>query len=113
MESFKLKNDQYRRKRGGQATFLDICCSNCGSLLLVYQKDGTGGLHRCYLNRIFYPPTLERLQHDKKILTPNSFKPLWCEKCKRLIASPMLHHEGRLAFRLIPGTYTKRKHVET
>ena len=113
MENFKLKNDQYRRKRGGQAVFLDICCTNCGSLLLVYQKDGTGQLHRCYLNRIFYPPALESLQHNKQIRIPNDFKPLRCEGCKQLIASPMLHHEGRLALRLIPGTYAKRKHIKT
>jgi hypothetical protein len=107
---YTLKNDKYRRSRGGQAEFWDIFCAKCEELLLVYQKDGTGQLKRCYLNRIFYPPHLARLQNDPTVSSTKDFEALWCTHCKTLIGSPMLHREGRLAFRLMLGTWSKKKH---
>lgn len=109
---FKFKNDKYRRARGGKAEFLQIHCAKCGSLLLIYQKDGSGQLHRCYLNRIVYPPRYERLQYDPAVRSTRDLQALWCEECKTLIGLPMLHHEGRLAFRLMLGTWSKRKFKE-
>ena len=107
---YELKNDKYRRARGGKAVFIDILCAKCNGLVMVYQKDGEGKLKRCYLNRIFFPLELERLQYSPAVKTTKDFSALFCKTCKQLIGSPMLHHEGRLAFRLFPGSYFKTRH---
>ncbi|MBI4155367.1 hypothetical protein HY498_04770 [Candidatus Woesearchaeota archaeon] len=106
---FKLKNDKYRRKRGGEAHFIDIYCINCNNFLLKYQKDGKGTLQRCYLNRIFYPQYLERLQYNPKIKGYKDLPNLICQSCNTVIGTPMLHHDGRLAFKLRKGLYFKKR----
>jgi hypothetical protein len=104
-----MKQDKYRRARGGTAKMLDISCTNCGGWLLKYQKDGPGNLLRCYLNRIFAPEKLERLQNDPTIQEPKDIPNLVCNSCKTLIGTPMRYEDGRLAFRLIKGRYSKRQ----
>lgn len=104
----KLKNDQYRKARGGKSKMLEICCARCNSNILTYQKDGDGGLLRCYLNRIFYPEQYEKLQHITTISKPQHMPNLTCVKCNALIGTPMMHLDNRLAFRLHPGTFKKR-----
>ena len=108
----KKKNDRYRKARGGKATMLDILCVGCGAEVLLYQKDGDGNLHRCYLNRIFGPAKYEALQHAMKIIEPKDMPNLICEKCSAVIGSPMRHLDGRLAFRLRHGFFSKRKSKE-
>lgn len=111
-QAYALKNDRYRKVRGGDSTFLSLFCSNCDSWLMVYQKDGTGGLLRCYLNRIFAPRKLEVLQHNPEIITPKDVPPLACENCKTIIGFPIQYRDGRLAFRLVRGSCRKKKGVE-
>ncbi len=86
----------------------DIFCTACGAFVLNYQKDGPGQLLRCYLNRIFAPPELERLQRDSVIKEPCDMSNLACPSCKAVIGTPMRHDDGRLAFRLRKGTYSKK-----
>ena len=107
---YKLKKDKYRRARGGKAEVWTIHCAKCNELVLVYQKDGTGTLKRCYLNRILAPAPLEKLQRDPAIGSVKDLTGLWCPDCQALIGSPMLHHEGRLAFRLMLGSWSKKRH---
>jgi len=63
------------------------------------------------LDRIFEPAEIARLHlenHSKSTLPD-----LKCSKCETLIATPMLYEpEGRLALRLIRGTYIKKKHAQ-
>jgi hypothetical protein len=100
-----LKKDQYYRSRGSiSATWL-ISCTGCDNELLVYQKDGRGVLKRAYLNRIRAPEQLARLQDV--CATASELHPLICDACHSLIGTPMLHWEGRLAFRLILGSWRK------
>lgn len=87
---------------------LDIHCANCGAWILRYQKDGPGNLLRCYLNRIFTPPDLEKLQRDSRIQEPKDMPNLECGSCLALIGTPMRHEDGRLAFRLIKGKYMRK-----
>jgi len=105
----KLKQDRYRKARGGKAQLLDLFCSECNTKIMVYQKDGDGGLHRCYLNRIFDPPLLSNLQNDSRIKNRSEMPNLVCGKCRKLIGVPMLHTDGRLAFRLINGAFHKSR----
>lgn len=105
----KLKNDQYRRARGGHAAFLILACSTCQETLLLYQKDGEGALRRCYLNRIFAPARLALMQDDPDVHTPHDMPSLKCPRCLTIIGQPMRHHEGRLAYRLNEGTFKKTK----
>lgn len=51
-EPINLKNDKYRRSRGGYSRLLEIRCEKCEKLLCYYQKDGPGPLKRMYLDRI-------------------------------------------------------------
>src|SRR4051812_25818367 len=97
-----LKNDRYRKARGGTATFLTLYCANCNAHLILYQKDGEGRLLRCYLNRIFAPPALEALHRDPEIREARDLKSLVCRNCKATIGHPFRYHDGRLAFRLVP-----------
>lgn len=108
----KLKNDQYRRIRGGSAVLLDIYCASCGYRIMRYQKDGNGDLLRCYLNRIFEPYELEKLQDDPDIQGPRNMSNLVCQSCHHLIGVPMRHSDGRLAFRLSRGSFAKKKYVD-
>lgn len=106
-----LKNDSYRRARGGNARFITLYCSCCRSWLMLYQKDGDGKLMRCYLNRIFAPPDLESLQHNPDIANPADLSLLRCKSCNSIIGYPMRHEDGRLAFRLSLGSVAKKNGV--
>ncbi len=104
---YEFKKDRYSKARGGNSRFFDIFCGACNAHILLYQKDGSGALLRMYLDRIFAPPDLARLQfgaHDKKDV-PN----LECQKCHNLIGVPMVYEsENRLAIRLIRGSFAKK-----
>ena len=104
----KLKNDRYRRARGGKAFLVQVHCSDCKKVVLLYQKDGDGRLKRCYLNRIMAPPELERLQRSKD-KNPERLPKLACVRCEVVLGTGIRHHDGRLAFRLHPNFFfTKR-----
>jgi hypothetical protein len=105
---FELKNDQYRRARGGKAFVIVISCT-CGAEILTYQKDGDGKLKRCYFNRILAPETLEKLQHDPRTNNPKGAPKLSCPKCSKVIGAPITHFDGRTAFRLRQGEFAKRR----
>lgn len=102
----KPKQDRYRRARGGRTRFLHIHCAACDNRVVLYQKDGAGGLHRLYLNRIFEPAELEELQ--RRYSKENEVPALRCPQCAALIGTPMRYSDGRLAFRLVPGSFKKR-----
>ena len=106
---FTLRNDKYRKARGGKAFVVELGCSGCGAYLLTYQKDGDGQLKRCYLNRILAPDTLASLSHNPEIKESGDLPHLNCSKCGTVIAAPIRHHDGRLAFRLRQGFFTKRR----
>lgn len=107
-KQFSFKNDHYSKSRGGNSHFLCISCSKCNNYLLLYQKDGKGTLIRLYLDRIFDPPNLAKLQ--KECGHKNDLKNLVCPSCKQLIATPMVYKpENRLAFSLMRGTFIKKK----
>ncbi len=103
----KVKKDRFLKDRGGTFQILDIVCAKCGEVVLVYQKDGKGTLYRTYLNRILAPEDWATLQD--KVGTKDDLPNLTCQ-CSVLIGVPMLHWEGRLAFRLVPGSYKKQRH---
>jgi hypothetical protein len=48
----KLKNDRFRKTRGGASKLLTLVCGNCRTKLFDYQKDGKGTIIRLYLDRI-------------------------------------------------------------
>lgn len=102
----KMKNDKYRKVRGGQARMIDVFCVKCDAKVIEYQKDGKGNLHRCYLNRIFSQKNYEELQYVIKDVKqmPN----LECMKCHEVIGTPMIHTDGRFAFRLRYGHFYKK-----
>ncbi len=100
-----LKRDKYFRDRGGVCRILRIVCAKCNREIMLYQKDGRGHLHRLYLNRILAPETLACLQDN--IRSANELERLICE-CGNIIGVPMQHWEGRIAFRLIEGTFKKQ-----
>ncbi len=103
-----LKKDKYVNARGGNSQFIDLFCSNCDQHIVLYQKDGQGRLFRLYLDRIFEPQeiSLLYLRANDKTKVPN----LKCSKCGALIGVPMIYKpEKRLAFRLIHGSFVKKK----
>ena len=103
-----IKKDKYVNARGGNSHFLDLFCSMCNEHLVLYQKDGRGGLLRLYLDRIFAPQDLSILY--SRINTKSEMPNLKCQKCGALIGTPMIYEaEKRLAFRLIRGSFAKKK----
>lgn len=108
LEIYKIKNDSFRKERGGSTEIYKISCSQCNTDLLVYQKDGKGSLHRCYLDRIAWPPTLVLLQQEIDIhKIPN----MNCVNCRKLIATPIIYlPEKRLAYSMIPGSFKKEQY---
>lgn len=107
-DRLQIRRDSYFRDRGKVAEMWDICCGKCGAKILLYQKDGRGKLHRTYLNRIFDPPFYKNLQDDPSLNT-KTMPPLTCPKCNELVGYPMLHREGRLAYFLRSGAWSKNK----
>lgn len=108
-----MKNDKYRKARGGRAFMVDVCCMKCGAAVLLYQKDGDGPLKRCYLNRITAPPELERLQHDPAMTDPRLVPPISCPRCSIVLGAAIRHHDGRIAFRLRPGFFFKKRKMKS
>lgn len=105
----EIKRDRFFRDRENTYIILSVGCSKCGKEILLYQKDGRGGLKRLYLNRILSPEPLACLQDI--ITGVKQMEALKCV-CGQLIGLPMLHREGRLAFRLVQGNFSKNKYKE-
>lgn len=105
-DTVEIKKDKFFRDRGKVAEIWDIKCVKCDEKILLYQKDGRGKLHRCYINRIFEPYFYAKLQ-EQNGLTKKNMPALKCPNCDTLIGTPMLHWEGRLAFFLIQGKWYK------
>ena len=103
----KFKKDGYVRARGGGSEFFDIYCSLCQAHIALYQKDGSGSLIRMYLDRIFEPESLSKLQDFPN---KHSLQGLKCPDCNTLIGVPMIYKsENRLAYRLIRGSFSKKR----
>ncbi|MFA6536204.1 MAG: hypothetical protein WC250_03780 [Candidatus Paceibacterota bacterium] len=92
----KLKNDRYKKVRGGYSRLLQIGCQKCGEVICLYQKDGPGNLRRMYLDRIIEPAvSLSR-------------KDLSCQKGHLLGVKIIYDKEKRPAFRLFVDSVTKK-----
>lgn len=92
-----LIHDKFRKMKGGIARLLRISCTGCGTYVLTYQKDGIGRLLRLYFDRI-----LESAAERQN-------GPLACPACGKTLGLPGLHHSGRMAYRLIPGSFLKKR----
>ena len=91
----KLKNDAFRKRRGGNARLYEIYCEHCDTLICFYQKDGPGILKRLYVDRI----------HG---LIPKE-KTLVCTKCKKLIGYRYIFEkETRPAYKLFVEAVRKK-----
>jgi hypothetical protein len=95
-----LIQDKFRKLKGGLARPLRISCTGCGAYVLTYQKDGIGRLLRLYFDRILVSAAQQQN------------RPLLCPACGRTIGLPGLHHSGRMAYRLVPGSFLK-KHMRS
>lgn len=100
-----LKNDEYRKSRGGYSRLIKLNCRKCNWLIAIYQKDGPGNIRRLYLDRIYWPKNRVNLQMKKLTEIPN----LTCQSCKELIGIPFIYKkENRKAFRIFQDALTKR-----
>ncbi len=104
---YHLKQDHYRRIRGGTAKLLSVHCKACGAEVLVYQQDGIDKLRRFYLNRIFDPQKYEELQHRPDVVRVKDVPNLVCPDCGKELGKPHKHKDGRLSLKPSPDcTYT-------
>ena len=95
---FTLKNDKYRKNRGGYARFLNIFCDRCGAHLALYQKDGPGELKRMYIDRILAPK-----------ISPDKRSDFICQSCRKIIGTFYTYKkEKRPAIRLYQGSVVKK-----
>lgn len=90
-----MKNDKYKKARGGWSRMLDIQCGKCEQHICNYQKDGPGPLKRMYIDRMDGIVTDE----DK----------LLCPQCKEMLGSKIIYEkEDRPAYRIFVGAVTKK-----
>jgi GTP cyclohydrolase II len=102
MDEKRLKDDEFRRARGGAATLLTVSCAVCASALFRYQKDGDGPLFRCYLDRINNGEFPVLASSDLPAVSPQL---LTCPTCGSTIGELSRYREGRLAFLLYQGMF--------
>lgn len=89
-----MKNDKYKKARGGWSRILNIKCESCTHHVCFYQKDGPGPLKRMYFDRII-----------GLSVTNNK---LVCPKCKEILGTEIIYKkENRYAYRLYVGSITK------
>lgn len=91
-----LKNDKYKKVRGGYSRLLSISCQKCDAYICNYQKDGPGNLRRMYHDRITNP----------KVLI--SGKDLSCKNNHLLGVKIIYQKENRPAFRLFVDSVIKK-----
>ncbi|KXK08891.1 MAG: Protease synthase and sporulation negative regulatory protein PAI 1 [Microgenomates bacterium OLB22] len=97
-----IKNDRYKKVRGGSSRILDISCASCGEHLCFYQKDGPGILKRMYLDRI------NGLTFQSTDIL-GDIPQLTCPNCQRHLGTPIIFEkEDRLAYRLFVGAVSKK-----
>lgn len=93
---YKIKNDRYRKSRGGYSRILDITCEHCGQHICYYQKDGPGSLRRMYVDRMI------DLRPTGKVLS--------CNNCHRELAIRIIwQKENRPAYRLFVEAVNKTR----
>ncbi len=92
----KIKNDKYKKSRGGYSRFLDIRCRKCNAFICFYQKDGPGHLRRMYIDRINEPAV------------ETSGKEFACPKGHVLGIRMLYEKENRPTFRLFVDAVTKK-----
>jgi hypothetical protein len=96
-QKISIKQDRYRKARGGYSRLLNIFCDHCKHLLFLYQKDGRGPLQRLYLDRIIKP---QRRSHKKA---------LNCPSCQHMIGTYYIYaKEQRPAYRLYQDAVMKK-----
>ncbi len=89
-------------KARGNPKLLQIFSECCQSYIMSYQKDGSGRLLRCYLDRIHHPLSLQQRQFEK--FNVKSSSGINCPSCNSLVASPMIYKpENRPAYGLLNG----------
>lgn len=92
----KIKHDKFQKIRGGKVKIDIISCSKCKSELFIYQKDGSGPIHRCYINRII-----------KVISAVENGNGLYCT-CGEKIGTKIIHTDGRQAYAIIRTSINKK-----
>ena|SRR3989344_8628597 len=96
MSKTVLKNDKYKKTRGGYSRLLQISCQKCNSLICAYQKDGPGHLRRMYIDRIVNPLVSTT---EKNLMCPN----------KHLLGVKIIYEkEQRPAFKLFVDSVIKK-----
>lgn len=96
MATKRLKNDRYRRTRGGYSRMLKITCTKCNSPICTYQKDGPGNLRRMYIDRM------------QDLAVPTKAKTLTCANAHILGVKTVFEKENRPAFRLFVDSISKK-----
>lgn len=97
---YKLKQDKFRKTRGGYSRLLAVRCEKCNELLCYYQKDGPGPLKRIYIDRII------------KTYADAGVK-LACHICGHILGVRYIYEkEKRPAYRLFEGS-VKKKIIKT
>ncbi len=88
-----MKNDKYKKARGGWSRILEVSCERCGEHICNYQKDGPGPLKRLYIDS----------------MTDNRTEPqLSCGQCGQVLGTKIVYEkENRPAYRLFVGAVTK------
>lgn len=93
---YRIKKDVYYREHQNRTSIVRIFCRECGTKLLLYQKDGKQGwLKWCYFDRIIKPWFNSRNSN------------MQCPKCNRVIGKKTVR-KGRLSYEIIRKSFKRR-----
>ena len=96
MTKILIKNDKYKKTRGGYSRLLKISCHKYGDYICLYQKDGHGNLRRMYVDRI----NASKVSVQRKDLS--------CKNGDLLGVRMIYKKEQRPAYRLFVDSITKK-----
>ena len=74
--------------------------------MVRYQKKGSGQLIRLYLDMIKEPDYLSRLKSSS---SKSDLPALDCIDCGNRVGLPSIHEGGRLAYRMIKGSFRRKR----
>jgi hypothetical protein len=81
---------------------IEIQCTQCKAFIARYK--GSGEVDLLFLDSVIKPDSLADLKSSSKAELPQ----LVCNECSRKLGKPIADETGRLAYKMIKGSFRKK-----
>ena len=81
---------------------IEIQCTQCKAFIARYK--GSGEVDLLFLDSVIKPDSLAELKSSSKADLPT----LVCNECSRKLGKPTVDETGRLAYKMIKGSFRKK-----